>query len=136
VAGQIRQETAEYFSMESSRRIPKNSYLSVMKYTMLLTLMILGCGNKEVETVDASQTQILEVACGECMFGLPGDDCDLAVRVDGKAYFVKGTHIDDHGDAHAGEGFCNAIRRAEVKGELINNIFQVTEFKLLAEAAE
>ena len=26
--------------------------------------------------------------------------CDLAVRIDGKSYFVEGTKIDEHGDAH------------------------------------
>jgi hypothetical protein len=49
----------------------------------------------------------VEAACGECRFGLPGSGCDLAVRIDGVAYFVDGTGIDDHGDAHAQDGFCN-----------------------------
>ncbi|NQV16817.1 hypothetical protein HQ531_15240 [bacterium] len=80
--------------------------------------------------------QIVEIACGECMFGLPGDDCDLAVRIDGRAYFVQGTHIDDHGDAHAGDGFCNAIRQAEVKGELIGEVFNVTDFRLIPQKPE
>ena len=31
--------------------------------------------------------------------------CDLAIRIDGKSYFVEGTKIDDHGDAHANDGF-------------------------------
>ena len=43
--------------------------------------------------------QVVEAACGECQFKLKGDDCDLAVRIDGKAYFVDGTTIDAHGDA-------------------------------------
>ncbi len=81
--------------------------------------------------VNSNDKQIVEVACGECMFDLPGDGCDLAVRIDGKAHFVEGTSIDDHGDAHAGDGFCNAIRKAEVKGELIDDVFHVTELKLL-----
>jgi hypothetical protein len=36
---------------------------------------------------------------------LKGYACDLAVRIDGKTYFVDGTSIDSHGDAHAEDGF-------------------------------
>jgi hypothetical protein len=36
---------------------------------------------------------------------LKGYACDLAVRIDGKPYFVDGTSIDSHGDAHAEDGF-------------------------------
>ena len=75
--------------------------------------------------------QVVEAACGQCRLGLPGKNCDLAVRVNGKAYFVDGTTIDQHGDAHAADGFCQAIRKAEVKGTVINDRFKVTQFKLL-----
>lgn len=81
--------------------------------------------------VNEQTAQLMEVACGECQFDLPGDGCDLAVRIDGKAYFVEGTGIDEHGDAHADEGFCNAVRQAEVKGELIADKFHIAELKLL-----
>lgn len=73
----------------------------------------------------------VETACGQCKFHLQGKGCDLAVRIDGKAYFVDGTSIDDHGDAHASDGFCLAIRRAEVQGTVVNNRFKATYFKLL-----
>jgi len=77
--------------------------------------------------------QVVETACGQCQFKLTGKGCDLAVRMDGKAFFVDGTDIDSHGDAHAKDGFCNAVRKAEVQGELMNNRFKVTYFKLLKE---
>ena len=77
------------------------------------------------------KTRIVEAACGECQFGLDGKTCDLAVRIDGKSYFVDGTHIDSHGDAHSKDGFCNAIRKAEVQGEIVQGRFQVSYFKLL-----
>jgi hypothetical protein len=80
--------------------------------------------------------QVVEAACGECQFKLKGDDCDLAVRIDGKAYFVDGTTIDAHGDAHAKDGFCNAVRKAEVQGELVNNRFKVNYFKLLKDSVK
>jgi len=75
--------------------------------------------------------QIVETACGECQLGLKGKSCDLAVRIDGKSYFVDGTDIDSHGDAHAKDGFCNSVRKAEVQGEIINDRFKVTYFKLI-----
>jgi len=75
----------------------------------------------------------VETACGECQFKLDGKSCDLAVRIDGRSYFVDGTDIDSHGDAHAKNGFCNAVRKAEVQGEIVNNRFKVTYFKLLKE---
>ncbi len=75
--------------------------------------------------------QIVEVACGECRLGLPGKSCDLAVRINGKSYFVDGTKIDEHGDAHAKEGFCNAVSKAAVQGEIVGDRFKVTYFKLI-----
>ncbi len=80
----------------------------------------------------ASKTQIVEAACGQCQFGMKDKKgCDLAVRIDGKAYFVEGTKLDSHGDAHAEDGFCSAVRKAEVVGEVKDNKFVVTQFKLL-----
>ncbi len=85
-----------------------------------------------IHQIDPSKkVQLVETACGECQFGLPGKSCDLAVRIDGKAYFVSGTKIDDHGDAHAKDGFCNAIRNAEVQGEIKDNKFVATYFSLV-----
>lgn len=75
--------------------------------------------------------QIVETACGECQLGLHGKSCDLAVRINGKSYFVDGTDIDSHGDAHAKDGFCNSVRKAEVQGEIVNDRFKVTYFKLI-----
>jgi hypothetical protein len=75
--------------------------------------------------------QIVETSCGQCKLGLPGKSCDLAVRINGKAYFVDGTAIDEHGDAHAKDGFCNAIQKARVQGEIIDGRFKVTYFKLI-----
>lgn len=82
---------------------------------------------------EQSKTQLVEAACGQCQFKMEGHSCDLAVRIDGKSYFVDGTSIDSHGDAHASDGFCAAIRKAAVVGELKDNRFVVSEFKLLPE---
>jgi hypothetical protein len=93
---------------------------------VLSSAVILAQAKKE-----NSKIQIVEASCGQCQFKMEGKSCDLAVRIDGKSYFVEGTNIDSHGDAHADDGFCASIRKAEVIGEIKNNKFVVTRFKLL-----
>ena len=74
---------------------------------------------------------VAEAACGQCQFDLPGSGCDLAVRIDGKAYYVDGSGLDDHGDAHAAEGLCNAVHTARVEGRVERGRFVATSFSLL-----
>lgn len=96
--------------------------------------MLLLAQNKDGSTgsIDPNKKiQKVEAACGQCKFGLPGKSCDLAVRIDDKSYFVDGTDIDSHGDAHAKDGFCNSIRKAEVQGEIVNDRFLSNYFKLV-----
>ena len=108
---------------------------SFLSSIVCLLFISSGFGQKsdpKVSTPDPNKkVQIVETACGECQFKLSGDGCDLAVRINGKAYFVDGTDIDSHGDAHAKDGFCNAVRKAEVQGEIENDRYKVTYFKLL-----
>lgn len=96
---------------------------------LLSVLFFTGCATSK--PVVLLEPTIVEAACGECLFGLKGDDCDLAVRIGGRAYFVVGTHIDQHGDAHAADGFCKAIRCARVTGEVKRGRFVATSFELL-----
>lgn len=106
-----------------------------MKSILILaffSFFILNAGAQKTDKPDlAKKIQIVEASCGECHFQLKGKSCDLAIRIDGTAYFVDGTTINEHGDAHAIDGFCEAIRKAEVQGELVNNRFKVTYFKLV-----
>ena len=44
---------------------------------------------------------------------------------------MDGTTIHDHGDAHADDGFCVAIRQVEVKGEIIDGRFKAESFTLV-----
>jgi hypothetical protein len=76
---------------------------------------------------------LVEVSCGKCKLGLPGKTCDMAVRIDGKAYYSDGADIDAFGDAHAHDGMCNTIRKAEVQGELVDSRFKISYIKLLPE---
>ncbi|MBI88477.1 MAG: hypothetical protein CMG60_00185 [Candidatus Marinimicrobia bacterium] len=56
--------------------------------------------------------------------------CNLAITINEKAYSVKGSGIEDHGDSHAEDGFCNAIRIAKVNGKIIENTFHSNFFKI------
>ena len=101
--------------------------------------MLAGClfftaaGAQSKTAVPDSTKKILtvEASCGQCQFKMQGKGCSLAVRINGKSYFVDGTSIDDHGDAHGQDGFCEAIRKAEVQGEVVDNRFKASYFKLL-----
>ncbi|MBL7702134.1 MAG: hypothetical protein JNM14_07785 [Ferruginibacter sp.] len=88
--------------------------------------------NKSAPDAD-KPLQVAEVSCGKCKLGLTGKTCDMAVRIDGKAYYADGTHIDSFGDAHAHDGLCNAIRKAEVQGELVDKRFKISYIRLLPE---
>lgn len=89
--------------------------------------------NAQTKPLKTDEMLIAEVSCGQCQFKMEGKGCNLAVRIKGKSYFMDGTKIDDHGDAHAKDGFCQKIRKAEIKGTLVNNRFVATYFKLLPE---
>ncbi len=111
-----------------------------MKNVILIFLMCFTAGMAVGQTNKLNQQskkkdafQIVEASCGECQFKMKGKDCDLAVRINGKAYFVDGTKIDDHGDAHASDGFCEKIRKAEVSGKVVKKRFIATHFRLLPE---
>ncbi len=107
-----------------------------MKKLFTLVLFFFAFLGNAQEKKEALKSQIVEASCGQCQFGMKEKGCDLAVRIDGKSYFVDGTAIDQHGDAHAADGFCSAIRKAEVVGVVTDNRFKATSFKLLPLVAE
>jgi Family of unknown function (DUF6370) len=108
------------------------SFLTILTAIFFSAAATAQTKNPDIHKADPSKKiQIVEAACGECQYKMPGKTCDLAVRIDGKSYFVDGTSIDEHGDAHAQDGFCNAVRKAEVQGEIKDNRFVATYFKLI-----
>jgi hypothetical protein len=108
------------------------SFLSCIVCLLFISSAFAQKSDPKVSIPDPNKKiQIVEAACGECQFKLDGKSCDLAVRIDGRSYFVDGTDIDSHGDAHAKDGFCKAVRKAEVQGEIVNDRYKVTYFKLL-----
>jgi hypothetical protein len=110
-----------------------------MKKLLILSGIICFAFTAKAQTATSSKADatkpilVAEVSCGKCKFGLPGKTCDLAVRIDGKAYYADGANIDSFGDAHAHDGMCNAVRNAEVQGEVLDNRFKITYIKLLPE---
>jgi hypothetical protein len=90
------------------------------------------CQQQKLSVPDSTKKiMTVQASCGKCNFKMKDDDCHLAVRIKGKAYFVDGIGIDDLGDAHAANGFCKAIRKAKVQGTIVNGRFVATYFKLL-----
>lgn len=95
-----------------------------------------GCGRDDGEAttnVVRLQNRIVQASCGQCQLGLPGTGCDLAIAFDDRAYYVDGSHIDDHGDAHGPDGLCNAIRPARVTGRLVDERVLVDHLELVAD---
>ncbi len=113
-------------------------YMTRFIVSVALATLLIGCeqdGKQQQATTEQQEQQspelVVEAACGQCQFRLPGKGCDLAVRIDGEAYYVDGTGINDHGDAHSDIGFCNAVRQARVTGRVENGRFVATSFELL-----
>ena len=96
-----------------------------------------GCGDRTADSgatpvaTIVLQDRIVDASCGQCRLDLPGSGCDLAIAFDGTAYYVNGSHIDDHGDAHGPDGLCNAVRRARVTGRLVDGRVMVEELVLV-----
>ena len=92
---------------------------------IVLMVLLLSC-------TEETKIQVVEAACGQCQFNMTEKSgCDLAVRMNGKSYFVDNTNIDDHGDAHADDGFCSTVRTAQVKGKIVEGRFKVELFELI-----
>ena len=99
---------------------------------LLFPLVFFGQKIKEKSLKFNPELHIIKVdaSCGICMFNMEGKTCELAIKLNDSKYYVEGTGIDDHGDAHAKSGFCNAIRKAEVQGKIIEQKFHLTYFEL------
>ena len=96
---------------------------------VFLTLGPQGCVTSK-PMVFSSPTEV-EAACGQCLFGMRGKNCDLAIRIAGRGYFVDGVTLDSLGDAHAKDGMCRTIRKARVTGEIRGDSFVATRFELV-----
>ena len=122
---------------------------SICRFILVLAVMIGfiygGCGSWSVSKKEAAlpsgdfvtkvnQDGIVKglvlASCGMCNFRTKDRTCSLFIQINKKAYNVKGTHIDDHGDSHAKDGFCNAVRVAKVAVKVEKDDFIAETFIL------
>ena len=99
--------------------------------TLLIFIPLVSFGQKTLKEKPEINLVKAEAACGICMLNMQGEECELAVKIKDSKYYVIGTGIDDHGNAHSKKGFCNAIRKAEIHGKVINNKYHITYFELV-----
>ena len=114
-----------------------NKFKNYKMKALLILSMLLVCtfsyaqkSNPQIPDPN-KQLRIVEASCGQCQFKMAGKGCTLAVRMDGKSFFVDKAKIDDFGDAHSKMGFCNAIRKAKVQGDIVDGKFVATYFELI-----
>ena len=91
-------------------------------------LVLAGCGgcssNRKHTSYNSAPAGLLEkipynnrvegnvlVSCGMCNFMNGDNDCALAIKIGSKVLKVRGVGIDDHGDSHASDGYCNVIKK-------------------------
>ncbi len=105
----------------------------------LIFLLFVGFGSfaASAQTAPKKNTvtaKVAEISCGECNFKMKGKSCDLAVRLEGKTYFVDGKKLDEFGDSHdEHNGLCNVVKKATVTGEIVNDRFKATDIKLITD---
>ena len=110
-----------------------------MKSAFLIMALLFSVGTYAQEKKstgkfdDKKKTYEVLASCGTCNFKMKAPGCPLAIKLDGKYYFVDGTKIDDHGDAHADDGFCNVIKKAKVQGTVKGDRFTASYFEIIKE---
>ena len=115
-------------------------YLSVSLLLLLSQVVLAGCGGcssgrkhsaysevpagllERIPTNNRVEGNVL-VSCGMCNFLTGENDCSLAVKIGSKTLNVRGVKIDDHGDSHAKDGYCNVIKKVYVEGIVRGNSF-------------
>lgn len=105
-------------------------YFYSLVFTLLVSVSLYAQDSTFAKLDPAKKVLIVDAACGQCQFKMPGKGCTLAIKIKGKAYFVDKAGIDDFGDAHSDEGFCNAVRKAKVQGVVNKGKFVPSYFKV------
>ena len=99
-----------------------------------------GCRTNRKHTLSSTSSGLLDkipsnnqiegnvlISCGMCNFLTDDNDCSLSIKIGNKVFKVQGVGIDDHGDSHASDGYCNVIKKKYVEGIVRNNLFLPTK---------
>ena len=69
------------------------------------------------------------ISCGMCNFMNGDRDCALAIKVGSEVLTVRDVGIDDHGDSHARDGYCNVIKKVYVEGRVKGKSFKADKME-------
>tara|TARA_Y100000768_G_scaffold75870_1_gene53609 strand:- start:56 stop:469 length:414 start_codon:yes stop_codon:yes gene_type:complete len=126
----------------------KGCNMRILKMTLMVCALLLseakagcgGCGSSK--THKSEKKGLLEsvprnnyvegnvlISCGMCNFMNGDNDCALAIKVGTKVFSVKGVGIDDHGDSHAKDGYCNVIKKVYVEGRVRGKSFTANKME-------
>ena len=113
-------------------------YMLLMCFLISSQIIVAGCGGCRTNKRHTSPKTVLGllekvpannrvegnvlVSCGMCNFLTGDNDCALAVKIGSRVLKVDGVGIDDHGDSHASDGYCNVIKKKYVE-ELFERIY-------------
>ena len=69
------------------------------------------------------------ISCGMCNFMNGDRDCALTIKVGSEVLTVRDVGIDDHGDSHARDGYCNVIKKVYVEGRVKGKSFKADKME-------
>ena len=69
------------------------------------------------------------ISCGMCNFMNGDNNCALAIKVGRDVLSLKDVGIDDHGDSHAKDGYCNVIKKVYVEGRVRGKTFKANKME-------
>ena len=69
------------------------------------------------------------ISCGMCNFMNGDNDCALTIKVGPNVLSLKDVGIDDHGDSHAKDGYCNVIKKVYVEGRVRGKTFKANKME-------
>ncbi len=124
-------------------------YITYLILTSLfsINLVFAGCGSCKVSknkvaipdeqnfvntiAENGAVSGLVLASCGMCNFSMKSQkECNLAIQIGDKSYLVQGTKMSKLGDPHAKDGMCNAVRVANVAGNVKNDVFLADSFEL------
>ena len=99
-----------------------------MKYLILLAIFS-SCA---VKIASSNYIDIItKVSCGKCNFEMTSENCELAIEIDQRYYFIEGFSIYEFGNPDSDFGLCSLIRDAKVLGKVKHGVFVAEKFELI-----